>query len=130
VTARFDRSPRDRVILLLKRSCCVNEDVCLQAAKQARQIAVVSIECHGVFGREAHRPRGESRPPQMSATEQDSHRGGRSKCGGDTVAKKSIAAQHEDRAHQIAVLCAPSLQRLHRPSKTTIRRCSLVKSVS
>jgi hypothetical protein len=60
----------------------------------------VSVKRYRVFAREAHGARSRMRPPQIAATDQDSPRRGRSKCGGDALTKESVAAQDENRVHQ------------------------------
>jgi hypothetical protein len=60
----------------------------------------VSVNGHHLFEREAKRTRGDSRPTDIAATDQDSQGRSRSKRGGDPHTKESIATQHEDGVHQ------------------------------
>jgi hypothetical protein len=68
----------------------VNQDVDLQTAKGAGQIRVVSVKNHRLFGRQANRARGDSRPADIATADKDSQRRGRSKCGGDALTKETI----------------------------------------
>ena len=74
-------------------------------------MAVVSIKRHRMFDGQAHGARSGLRLFEVPATDQDSHRRGRSKRGGNALTKESVPTQYENRAHQIPLPSAMLMDR-------------------